>query len=270
VAGTSNSRIKSAEEIALIAEASEIVSGVLAMLKDHVLPGATTSQLDAIAEDYIRSFGAEPAFKGYIVHGNVYPATLCTSVNDAVVHGLPDDRPLQEGDIVSLDVGVKKSGYYGDSAITYPIGEIGELEQKLMRVTQESLMLGIEQAVAGNRVYDISRAVQRHVEKNGFSVVRELVGHGIGSSLHEDPAIPNFVPSPFQRHQFRNSPLVDGMVICIEPMVNAGTYRVMTRADDWTVATQDGKPSAHFEHTIVVREGEPEVLTRHMYEPAGI
>jgi methionyl aminopeptidase len=261
-------RAKSAEEIVLIAESSEIVSGVLAMLKEHVVPGATTRQLDAIAEEYIRSFDAEPAFKGYIVHGHVFPATLCTSVNEAVVHGIPDDRPLKEGDIVSLDVGVKKRGYYGDSAITYPVGEVGELEKKLMQVTLEALWLGIEQAVVGNRVYDISRAVQRHVEGQGFSVVRELVGHGIGTSLHEEPSIPNFVPSPFQRHQFRNTQLADGMVICIEPMVNAGSYRVQVKSDDWTVVTQDGKPSAHYEHTVVIREGEPEVLTRHIVEPA--
>jgi methionyl aminopeptidase len=253
---------KSREEIELIAEASQIVAGVLAMLKEHTVAGATTRELDKIAEEYIRSHGAEPAFKGYVVQGQAYPATLCTSVNEAVVHGLPDDVPLVDGDIVSLDVGVKKGGFYGDSAITYAIGDVGETGRKLMQVTEEALWLGIEQAVVGNRVYDISRAVQRHVEANGFSVVRELVGHGIGRNLHEDPAIPNFVPSPFQRHQFRNVQLVDGLVICIEPMVNAGTYRVATRDDKWTVVTQDGKPSAHFEHTVVVREGEPEILTK--------
>ncbi len=255
-------RGKTPEEIEHIAEASRIVAGVLAMLKEPTVAGATTRQLDRMAEEYIRDNGAEPAFKGYIVHGLVYPATLCTSVNEAVVHGLPDDRPLVEGDIVSLDVGVKKNGFYGDSAVTYAIGDPGELGLKLMRVTEESLWLGIEQAVVGNRVLDISRAVQRHVEANGFSVVRELVGHGIGTSLHEDPAVPNFVPGPFQRHQFRNTPLADGMVICIEPMVNAGSYRVVTRDDQWTVVTQDGKPSAHFEHTVVVREGKPEILTK--------
>lgn len=259
--GGTISRGKTADEIALIAEASRIVSGVLTMLKEHTRAGATTRELDVIAEEFIRDHGAEPAFKGYVVHGIPYPATLCTSVNDAVVHGLPDELPLQEGDIVSLDVGVKKDGFYGDSAITYGIGDVGDEGRKLMRVTEEALWLGIEQAVAGNRVFDISRAVQRHVESNGFSVVRELVGHGIGRNLHEDPAVPNFVPSPFQRHQFRNTQLVDGMVICIEPMVNAGSYRVVTRADEWTVATQDGKPSAHFEHTIVVREGKAEILT---------
>lgn len=254
-------RGKSQEEIERIAEASAIVSGVLAMLKEYTLPGATTRKLDEMAEEYIRSHGAEPAFKGYEVLGQIFPATLCTSLNDAVVHGLPDDVPLKDGDLVSLDVGVRKNGYYGDSAVTYTIGEVGELERKLLRVTEEALWLGIEQAVTGNRVYDIARAVQRHVESNGFSVVRELVGHGIGSSLHEDPAIPNFVPSPFQRHHFRNVPLVDGLVICIEPMVNAGSYRVATKADNWTVVTADGKASAHFEHTVVVREGEAEILT---------
>ncbi|MBS1913799.1 MAG: type I methionyl aminopeptidase [Bacteroidetes bacterium] len=254
-------RGKTPEEIALIRESSRIVAGVLAMLKEHTVAGATTLSLDAIAEEYIRDHGAEPAFKGYVVHGEVYPNTLCTSVNEAVVHGLPDSRPLAEGDIVSLDVGVKKDGFYGDSAVTYAIGDVGEIGRKLMKVTEESLWLGIEQAVAGNRVYDISRAVQKHVEANGFSVVRELVGHGIGRSLHEEPSVPNFVPSPFQRHQFKNTALVDGMVICIEPMVNAGSYRVATRPDRWTVVTQDGMPSAHYEHTIVVREGAPEILT---------
>ncbi len=253
---------KTLEEIGYIAEASRIVAGVLAMLKEHTVASATTLHLDKLAEEYIRDHGADPAFKGHVVHGLVYPATLCTSVNEAVVHGLPDGVPLKEGDIVSLDVGVKKNGYYGDSAITYAIGDPGELGRKLMQVTEESLRLGIEQAIVGNRVLDISRAIQRHVEANGFSVVRELVGHGIGTSLHEDPAVPNFVPGPFQRHQFRNTPLVDGLVICIEPMVNAGTYRVSTRDDKWTVVTQDGKPSAHFEHTVVVREGRPEILTK--------
>jgi len=262
----SNSRGKTAEEIALIAESSRLISEVLALLKDYVVPGMTTARLDEIAEEYIRSHGAAPAFKGYSVHGEIYPATLCTSVNSAVVHGLPDDRPLQEGDIVSLDVGVLKDGYYGDSAVTYSVGDPGELGRRLMQVTYDALWLGIEQAVVDNRVYDISRAVQRHVEDNGFSVVRELVGHGIGKHLHEEPSIPNFVPSPFQRHQFKNVPLVDGMVICIEPMVNAGTYRVKTLGDQWTVATQDGKPSAHYEHTVVVREGEAEVLTHHVIE----
>jgi methionyl aminopeptidase len=257
--------VKTDEEIALIAEASRIVSATLSMLRDEVRPGMTTRRLDEMAEELIRSNDAEPAFKGHEVHGLIFPATLCTSVGDAVVHGLPDDVPLRDGDIVSLDVGVKKEGFYGDSAVTYGVGAIGELEEKLLRVTREALDLGAEAAVAGNRVYDISRAVQRHVEANGFSVVRELVGHGIGRTLHEEPAIPNFVPSPFQRHQFRNTQLLEGMVICIEPMVNAGSFRVVTREDRWTIATMDGQPSAHFEHTLVVREGAPQVLTTHRY-----
>jgi methionyl aminopeptidase len=257
--------VKTEDEIALIAEASRIVSATLAMLRDELTPGVTTRRLDELAEDFIRSHDAVPAFKGHEVHGLIFPATLCTSVGNAVVHGLPDDEPLREGEIVSLDVGVKKDGFYGDSAVTYGVGRIGELEEKLLRVTRESLELGAAEAIAGNRVYDISRAVQRHVESNGFSVVRELVGHGIGRTLHEEPAIPNFVPSPFQRHQFRNTQLVDGMVICIEPMVNAGSFRVVTREDRWTIATLDGQPSAHFEHTLVVREGAPQVLTTHRY-----
>lgn len=266
MSGGISGRVKTEEEIELIAEASRIVASVLTMLKEFAVEGVTTSRLDQIAEEYIRSFDAEPAFKGYSVHGEIYPATLCTSVNEAVVHGLPGDRVLRSGDIVSLDCGVKKGGYYGDSAITYAIGEVGEREKKLMQVTEEALWLGIEQSIPGNRVFDIARAVQRHVESNGFSVVRELVGHGIGKTLHEDPAIPNFVPSPFMRHQFKNVALVEGMVFCIEPMVNAGTYRVNTLEDRWTVVTQDGQPSAHFEHTIVVRESGPEILTKAVVE----
>jgi len=255
--------IKTAEEIAMIAEASSIVSDVLILLKNYLTPGVTSLRLDEIAEEFIRSRGAEPAFKGHVVHGLTYPNTLCVSVNDAVVHGLPNNREMRDGDLVSLDVGVKKNGYYGDSAVTYMIGEPSPLQQKLMQVTHEALWLGIEQAVAGNRVFDISKAVQQHVQNNGFTVVRDLVGHGIGTTIHEEPAIPNFVPGPFQRHNYRNTPLQEGMVICIEPMVNAGTYKVETEADDWTVVTADGKPSAHYEHTVVVRNGEAKVLTQH-------
>lgn len=258
-------RVKTAEEIELIARASRIVSETLAMLRQEVRPGVTTRTLDRLAEDFIRAARGEPAFKGYVVQGQAFPSTLCTSVNDAVVHGIPDDRELRDGDVLSLDCGVLRDGYYGDSAATYAVGEVGELEEKLIRVTRESLELGAAEAVVGNRIYDISRAVQRHVESNGFSVVRELVGHGIGRSLHEEPAIPNFVPSPFQRHHFKNTQLVDGMTICVEPMVNAGTFRVVTRQDMWTVATADGRPSAHFEHTLVVREGKPEILTSHVF-----
>lgn len=253
---------KSPEQIERIAESSRIVSQVLQMLEEHVVPGATTRQLDTIAEEFIRSHDAEPAFKGYEVHGLIFPATLCTSVNQAVVHGIPDDRPLESGDIVSLDVGVRKDGYYGDSAVTYAVGEVDAERRRLMNVTREALELGIAQAVDGNRVFDISAAVQKHVEANGFSVVRELVGHGIGTTLHEEPAVPNFVPGPFQRHSFRNTPLVDGMVICIEPMVNAGSFKVRTAADRWTIRTADGRPSAHYEHTVVVRPGSPQILTR--------
>ncbi len=252
---------KSPEAIALIAESSRIVADVLVLLAEHVVPGVTTRRLDEIAEEYIRSCGAEPAFKGYRVHGLVFPATLCTSVNDAVVHGIPDERELREGDIVSLDVGALRSGYYGDGAHTYPVGEVDEEKQRLMRVTREALALGIAQAVAGNRVFDISRAVQQHVESCGYSVVRELVGHGIGTTLHEEPAVPNFVPGPFQRHQFRNALLTDGTVICIEPMVNAGSHRVATDPDGWTIRTTDGRPSAHYEHTVVVRAAGAEILT---------
>jgi len=253
--------MKSAEEIELIRNASSIVSGVLEMLSARVLEGETTRCMDRLAEEFIRDHGAEPAFKGYVVGGVPYPATLCTSINSAVVHGLPDDRPLDSGDVVSLDVGVKLAGYYGDSAATYVVGTPTDEVRRLLEVSEQALWLGIEQAIDGNRVYDISRAIQRHVESNGFSIVRELVGHGIGMRLHEEPSIPNFVPSPFARHQFRNVQLVDGMTLCIEPMVNAGSYRVITLDDKWTVATADGRPSAHYEHTVVVRRDRAEVLT---------
>jgi len=255
------STIKSAEEIELVRQASRIVSDVLALLRDQVVEGTTTTAMDRLAEEFIRDHGAEPAFKGYVVQGEAYPSTLCTSVNSAVVHGLPDDRPLAQGDLLSIDVGVRLAGYYGDSAATYPVGEVSDEARRLMQATEDALWLGIAQAVDGNRVYDISRAVQRHVEANGFSIVRELVGHGIGKRLHEEPSIPNFLPSPFARHQFRNAQLIDGMTICIEPMVNAGTYRVATLEDRWTVVTADGRLSAHYEHTVVIRPGRAEVLT---------
>lgn len=260
-------RIKTEEEIASIRRASEILSGALTMLREHVVPGVTTVELDRLAEEYIRDNGGEPAFKGYaprFAPGGVepYPWTLCTSRNEEVVHGLPNEVPLVEGDLISLDAGVRWNGWNSDSAVTYGVGAITPERAQLLQVTEEALALGVEQAVAGNRVFDIARAVQRHVQAAGFGVVRELTGHGIGQSIHEDPDIPNFVPSPFQRHQFRNALLVSGMTICIEPMVCAGNYRVETAEDGWTVRTADGSPAAHFEHTVVIREGAPEVLTR--------
>ena len=249
--------IKSSREIELMKESCRIVAEVLALIASHVKPGVFTSELDRIAEEYIRSNGAEPAFKGYgSDKKNLFPASLCVSIDDEVVHGIPDGRKLKEGEIVSIDVGVLKDGYFGDGARTFAVGKTSEENAHLLEITEEALYKGIEQARAGNHLHDVSAAVQRHVEDAGFSVVRDLVGHGIGKHLHEDPAVPNFgTPGT-------GIILKDGMTLAIEPMVNAGTYKVQVESDGWTVRTSDGRPSAHFEHTVVVRDGEPEILTR--------
>ncbi|MBM2844699.1 MAG: Methionine aminopeptidase [Bacteroidetes bacterium] len=249
--------IKSKREIELIKVSCKIVAEVLALVGARIKPGVYTRELDEVAEEYIRSRGAVPAFKGY-GHDkhNLFPSTLCVSVDDEVVHGIPDGRKLEDGQVVSVDVGVKKNGYYGDAARTFAVGRMTEQKSRLLRVTEESLYKGIEQAKAGNHLHDVSAAVQQHVEAAGFSVVRDLVGHGIGKSLHEDPPIPNYgIPGT-------GIVLKEGMTLAIEPMVNAGTHKVEVGEDGWTVRTADGKPSAHFEHTIVVRQGDAEVLTR--------
>jgi len=248
--------LKSLEEIELIRESSRIVAEVIKIVGANVKPGVTTKQLDMIAEEYIRSMNGEPAFKGYGWNKrNLFPATLCTSIDSEVVHGIPGKRVLREGEIIAIDVGVKKNGYYGDGAWTFPVGEISVEKEKLLRVTREALLKGIECAVAGNRLHDISSAIQEHVENNGFSVVRDLVGHGIGKNLHEEPSVPNFGVKG-------TGPLLrNGMTLAIEPMVNAGTWKVKVVEDGWTVVTADGKPSAHFEHTIAIINGKPEVLT---------
>lgn len=249
--------IKTRPEIELIRESCKIVADVLKLVAARVRPGVTTIELDQLAEDYIRSLGAIPAFKGYgRSKSNLFPATLCTSVDDVVVHGIPTKRLLREGEILSVDVGVKKDGYYGDGAYTFQVGEVSEEKKRLLKATEESLYKGIEQAVIGNKVHDISHAVQEHVEQHGFSVVRDLVGHGVGVELHEEPAIPNFGKSG------TGMKLQEGMTLAIEPMVNAGTWQVRFAADGWTVLTQDGRPSAHFEHTIAIVDGKPEILTK--------
>ena len=218
--------------------------------------GITTKELDGFAEEFIRSQNAEPAFKGYGAdRRNLYPASICTSINDEVVHGIPSGRTLREGDIIAVDVGVKKQEFYGDGAWTFQIGNISEEKLLLMRVAEDSLYKGIGQARAGNRVHDISAAVQRHVEAAGFSVVRDLVGHGVGRYLHEDPAVPNYGKAG------TGMLLQSGMTIAIEPMVNAGAYDVKVDNDGWTVRTSDGSSSAHFEHTILITDHEPEILT---------
>jgi len=243
--------LKSKQELKLMREAGRIVGLVLEELRDAVKPGVTTGKLDQIAEDMITKAGAKPAFKGY----NGFPASICTSVNEEVVHGIPGLRKLRSGDIISIDVGAVKNGYYGDAAVTLPVGKVDQEIMKLIEVTREALMRGIEQAVLGNRLSDISHAIQSHAEKNSFSVVREYVGHGIGRNMHEEPRVPNF-GSPG-----RGPRLAPGMVLAIEPMVNMGTHMVYTKEDGWTVVTQDSKYSAHFEHTVAVTEDGPQILT---------
>lgn len=248
--------IKTKKEIDFIKESCKIVAETLRLVGSNAKVGVTTLELDQIAEDYIKSNNAIPAFKGYSQGGLLgFPGSICTSLNDAVVHGIPGSVKLKEGDIISLDVGVLKNNYYGDAAITVAVGKISNDKKKLLEVTEKSLYLGIEQASSGNRVHDISSAVQEYVEQNGFSVVRDLCGHGVGKFLHEDPAVPNF------GKKGTGPKLKDGMTIAIEPMVNAGDYAVKTASDGWTVLTSDGSPSAHFEHTILVLDNSPEILT---------
>jgi methionyl aminopeptidase len=248
--------IKTQKEIDFIRESCRIVAETLRLAKSNVRVGVTTNELDLIAENYIRSNDAIPAFKGYSQGGLPgFPGSICTSINDAVVHGIPGQTKLEEGDIISLDVGVLKNNYYGDAALTVAVGNISDEKKLLLEVTEKSLQLGIEQAKSGNRVHDISAAVQDYVEQNGFSIVRDLCGHGVGKFLHEDPAVPNF------GKRGTGAKLKKGMTIAIEPMVNAGRYEVITSPDGWTVMTADASPSAHFEHTILILDNSPEILT---------
>lgn len=244
--------IKSRDEIERMAEACRIVAETLAELKRSVEAGISTKELDRLAEDFIIRRGAVPAFKGY----RGYPATICSSVNEQVIHGIPSERRLLEGDIIGIDLGVQYKGFYGDAAITLPVGRISEQAQRLIEVTETALYKGIEKAVEGNRVSDISHTVQSYVEANGFSVVRMFTGHGIGKSLHEEPQVPNFGP-PGKGPRLRA-----GMTLALEPMVNAGGSEVMVLKDGWTAVTKDGSLSAHFEHTIAVTDGAPRVLTK--------
>jgi methionyl aminopeptidase len=248
--------IKKAEEIQYIKESCRIVADVLRLLQRMVRPGIKTKELDVFAEEFILSQDGEPAFKGYgSDKRNLFPASLCVSIDDQVVHGIPNNRILREGEIVSIDVGVKKNGFFGDGARTFPIGTVSEEKLRLLRVTEESLYKGIEHANAGSHIHDISAAIQEHVEAEGFSVVRDLVGHGIGRNLHEEPPIPNF------GDRGTGIVLQAGMTLAIEPMINAGTFRVKVDPDGWTVRTADGKPSAHFEHTVLITDNGPEILT---------
>jgi methionyl aminopeptidase len=244
--------LKLPDEIERLRTSNLIVAEILTELRGRVKPGVTTRELDGLSEELSRKNRVIPAFKGY--HG--YPFALCTSVNGEVVHGMPSDRPLESGDILSLDFGVVYKGYYGDAAITVPVGTVSAAAERLMRVTEQGLYDGIDQALAGNRLGDVSAAVQRRVEEAGFSVVRDFVGHGIGRSMHEDPQIPNYgVPG-------RGIQLRPGMVLAIEPMVNEGSYRVKVLSDGWTVITEDGRLSAHFEHSVAITENGPEILSR--------
>jgi len=242
---------RSQAEIEKLRRVNRLVAEVLAELRGLAVPGATTAEIDRVAEARVREAGAEPAFKGY--HG--FPATICASVNEEVVHGIPGDRVLRDGDILSIDMGAKMNGFYGDSAVTVSVGTIGNSAQRLLTVTEESLFRGIEAVKPGGRVSDIGAAVQRHAESAGFSVVREFVGHGIGTALHEEPQIANYGPGG------KGPRLAEGMVLAIEPMVNEGSASVKVLSDGWTAVTKDGKLSAHFEHTVVVTAEGYEILT---------
>jgi methionyl aminopeptidase len=243
--------LKSSQEIELMRQAGRIAGEVLYELSLAVKPGITTARLDNLALRCIRKNNAEPAFLGY----NGFPASICTSINEELVHGIPGLRQLKNGDIVSIDVGVLYKGYYGDAAATFPVGKVSPLAAQLIEVTRESLNQAVKKAVPGNRLYDISNAVQSYVEAKGFSVVRNYVGHGIGSNLHEEPQVPNFGPPG------KGPLLEEGMVLAIEPMVNAGTWEVETLDDQWTVVTGDRNLSAHFEHSVAILQDGPEILT---------
>jgi methionyl aminopeptidase len=253
--------LKTAEEIETIGRASRVVAETLQILRDAVRPGVSTEELDRLAEESIRVRGGIPAFKGY----RSYPKTLCVSVNEQVVHGIPSKRVLKEGDIVGLDLGAIVDGFYGDSAMTVPVGAIKPSVATLLRVTEEALHAGIQQAVVGHRLSDISHAVQQHAEAAGYSVVREFVGHGIGRQLHEEPQVPNYGrPGQGPRLQV-------GMVLAIEPMINMGRHEVRILDDQWTAVTQDGSLSAHFEHTIAIQpSGPPRILTQLVREQVPV
>ena len=244
------------EEVEAIRAAAQLVARTLGRIREEIRPGVTTAELDHLADDFIRSQGGRPSFKGY----RGYPASICSSVNDEVVHGIPGGRVLAEGDIVGIDVGVEMDGYHGDAACTFPVGKVTAEASRLLQVTREALERGIAQARPGQRIGDISHAIQSHVEANGFSVVRALVGHGIGREMHEEPQVPNYGPPG------RGPKLMVGQVLAIEPMVNAGGPEVLTREDGWTIATEDGSLSAHFEHTVAVDANGPRILS----DPVGL
>jgi methionyl aminopeptidase len=243
--------LRDRREIEVIREAAQLVARTLDMLGREIRPGMTTAALDRLAETFIRDHGGRPAFKGY----RGFPATICPSVNDEVVHAIPGPRRLEDGDMIGVDVGVEMNGYYGDSARTFAVGEVSAEVRRLMQVTREALLEGVARARGGNRVGDISHAIQTHVEHHGFSIVRALVGHGIGREMHEEPQVPNYGPPD------RGPRLMIGQVLAIEPMVNVGGPEVVTQPDGWTVVTKDGSLSAHFEHTVALGPNGPEILS---------
>ena len=254
--------VKTREEIELMRESALIVSRTLGEVAKLVKPGVTPLELDKVAEEYIRDQGAVPGFLGY----GGFPNSLCTSVNEQVVHGIPNNKPLKEGDIISVDCGSIKNEFYGDHAFTFCVGEVSDKVKKLLRITEESLYLGIEQIKSGNKTGDVGFAVQLHAERNGYGVVRELVGHGLGKNMHEDPELPNF------GRKGQGKKLTEGLVLAIEPMINLGTHKVMQLEDGWTIVTQDQKPSAHFEHDVAIIDGKPEILStfKYVYEALGL
>lgn len=255
-------QIKTKEEIELMRESALIVSKTLGVLAKEIKPGVTTLQLDKIAEEHIRDHGAEPGFLGLYD----FPNTLCMSPNEQVVHGIPNGNPLKEGDIISIDCGALKNGFYGDHAYTFSVGEIDANTKKLLQITKESLYVGIREFKANNRVGDVGYAIQQYCEAHGYGVVRELVGHGLGKKMHEDPEMPNY------GRRGRGKKFVEGMVVAIEPMINMGTHRIKQHRDGWTITTLDKKPSAHFEHDVALVDGKPELLSTfaYIYEALGI
>ena len=254
--------VKTKEEIELMRESALIVSKTLGILAKEVKPGVSTLQLDKIAEEFIREQGAIPGFLGLYD----FPNTLCTSPNEQVVHGIPNKEPLVEGDIISIDCGAIKNGFYGDHAYTFAVGEIALETEKLLQVTKESLYVGIKEFKLGNRVGDVGYAIQKYCEDHGYGVVRELVGHGLGTKMHEDPEMPNY------GKRGRGKKFIEGQVVAIEPMINLGTHRIKQHRDGWTITTQDNKPSAHFEHDVAIVDGKPELLSTfaYIYEALGI
>lgn len=254
--------VKTKEEIELMRESALIVSKTLGILAKEVKPGVTTLKLDKLAEEYIRDHGAIPGFLGLYD----FPNTLCMSPNEQVVHGIPNDKPLKEGDIISIDCGALKNGFYGDHAYTFAVGEIAPETQKLLDVTKASLYVGIKEFKLGNRVGDVGYAIQNFCESHGYGVVRELVGHGLGTTMHEDPEMPNY------GRRGRGKKFLEGQVVAIEPMINLGTHKIRQHKDGWTITTLDQKPSAHFEHDVAIVDGKPELLSTfaYIYEALGI